>query len=187
MKKLFLLAAGAFLLQSSVSAQTGSDAQEAIYQPKSHFEIGIGGIARVDFKRAGVSGNIKWVLPTHDEEGSGFVITGKATHLPADNGAGFFSAFGMDKTANNISTLYLMVGYRQYLLDHHKPNTNLFFEFNLGLAQVGIRKPTANTGVAINPLFGLQFSKHFAATIGVQALIVKRYAHVAEIGLSYRF
>jgi len=182
MKKLFLLAAAAFLLQSPASAQTGLDAQQAAYQPKSHFEIGVGGISSVNFKRAGISGNLKWVLPTKDEDGNGFLITLKATHLPATNGSGFFSAFNEGK-ANNISAVYLMGGYRLYILDNPKPNSNLFFEFNLGIAQVGLNK----TGVGINPLFGYQFSKHFGLTLGMQALIVKNPIHVGEIGFSYRF
>ncbi len=183
MKKLFLLAAGAFLLQTPASAQTGLDAQQAAYQPKSHFEIGVGGISRVDFKRAGISGNIKWILPTKDEEGNGFLITAKATHLPANNtGGGFFD--GLDKGKfNNTSSLFLMVGYRVYILDNPKPNSNLFFEFNLGLAQEG----TLKTGIGINPLFGYQFSKHFAITLGAQASIVKNPSNLWELGLSYRF
>jgi len=183
MKKLFLLAAAAFLLQSPASAQTGLDAQQAAYQPKSHFEIGLGGAVRVNFKRAGLTGNLKWVLPTKDEDGNGFLITAKATHLPATNkGSSFFSAFNEGK-ANNISAVYLMGGYRLYILDNPKPNSNLFFEFNLGIAQVGLN----NTGLGINPLFGYQFSKHFGLTLGVQALILKNPAHLGELGLSYRF
>ena len=112
MKKLFLLAAAAFLFQGSVSAQTGLDAQQAAYQPKSHFEIGIGGISRVDFKRAGISGNVKWILPTKDEEGNGFLITAKATHLPSNKpGTGFFDGFDKGKSNNcpNPTSIFISI------------------------------------------------------------------------------
>src|SRR5690606_5931269 len=117
-----------------------------------------------DNHRVGLSGHVKWLMPTHRPTANRFVFTAKATHTPPSNGP-FFSAFDQGKY-DNISTVYAMVGHRINLFDKGwnasasdpAGNNAVYLEINAGAGYDGHHR---NFGVALNPLIGYSFNQRF--------------------------
>ncbi|MFC7523870.1 hypothetical protein ACFQRK_07965 [Parapedobacter sp. GCM10030251] len=184
--KAILIGAGAMLAQSLLFAQDKQD-------PSHRFAIGLLGHYHTENYRLGLSGHFKWLLPTNHASGDRFLFSAKATHTgPADGP--FFTAFDNGKY-DNISSVYLMVGYRVNLFDKGwrsaatAPITNnaAYLEFNAGGAYNGLHR---RFGVALNPVIGYAFNQRFELNIAYQALLLGSGSpsqSYLEAGFGYRF
>ncbi len=174
-----------FALHGTGIAQEKSD-------PAHRFSIGLLGHYHTEYHRFGLSGHVKWLLPTQHPTANRFVITAKASHTAPSNGP-FFSIFD-DGKYDNISALYLMGGYRVNLFDKARiplpsapvGNNSVYLELNVGAGRYDLH---GGYGVALNPSVGYSFNQGFELTMAYQSLVMKKNStnqHFLEIGIGYQ-
>ncbi|MFC3196346.1 hypothetical protein ACFOET_01845 [Parapedobacter deserti] len=161
--------------------------------PNHRLSVGLLGHYHATNYRLGLSGHLKWLLPSSHAGGNRFLFTAKATHSEPKNGP-FFSAFDNGKY-DNISTVYLMVGHRINLFDKgwrasaSTPvgNHSAYLELNGGSGYNGLHR---RFGFALNPVMGYSFDQRFDINFGYQSLLVGTdypNLHYLEVGLAYQF
>src|SRR5690606_36327781 len=172
------------MLCSSVLAQA--------YCPGRHqFTVGLTSNYNYNHTRWGVSGYVKWLLPSHAFEGHRAVLTAKATHSPSTDGGHFFHGFDHGNY-NNTSAIHLLGGYRFHFWDKRRfagpsarPGRHAWYlEGSAGATYVGYDH---SFGVAVPPLIGSSFSSTFHLTVGYHASYGKRDINLIELGVAFSF
>lgn len=157
------------------------------------FALGLWGHYHMENHRLGLSGHVKWMLPSQHSTGNRFLLTAKASHTAPSDGS-FFSAFDNGKY-DNISAVYLMAGHRVNWFDKgwraaatDPPGNNAaYLEFNVG---AGYNGHVRRYGLGLNPVIGYSFDQRFEVNMAYQGLFVKNgYSNVnlLEVGIGYLF
>lgn len=154
---------------------------------KSGFEIGLGGSLYLkSSSRAGVVGDLKWLLPTRSERGSGLVITAKMIHYPPTNTSSKGGLFDEDKKnyKNNVSGDFLMVGYRIYLTGKPAEENPFYLELNAGGGYTSRISP----GVIFNAALGYKPSERWTIFAGGNLVKAKtKEPSGIDLGIRYQF
>lgn len=184
--KTFIVAIALCVVHALALAQEKSD-------PNHRFAVGLLGHYHTENHRLGLSGQVKWLLPTQHPAASRFLFTAKVSHTAPSNGS-FFTAFD-DGKYDNISAAYLMIGHRINWFDKRwraaasdpAGNNTAYLELNVG---AGYNGHLARYGLGLNPVIGYSFNQRFELSMAYQGLFVKKgYANLnlLEVGLGYRF
>lgn len=161
--------------------------------PHHRFAVGLWGHYHTENHRLGLSGHLKWMLPSQHPTANRFLLIAKVSHTAPSSGS-FFAAFDNGKY-DNISAAYLMLGHRINWFDKgwrkaaiEPPGNNAaYLEFNVG---AGYNGHVHQYGIGLNPIIGYSFNQRFELSMAYQGLFVKKgYSslNLLEVGMGYRF